>query len=129
VFPFLRRPRLGYHVLRLSVAGMMLMHGIAKLLRGIAGIEQRVAATGLPGELGYAVFLGEVVGPVLVISGFWVQLGALLMAANMIAAILLAHPHDVLALGRSGGWAIELQALFLFGSIAIALLAKPGKRG
>jgi putative oxidoreductase len=129
VLSLLHNPRLGYHVLRLSVAGMMLLHGIAKLTRGVSGIEHMLAARGVPGVIAYAVFVGEVGAPLLVIAGFWVQLAALVMAVNMVVAVALVHSHDVFALGRSGGWAIELQALFLFASIAIALLARPGRRG
>jgi putative oxidoreductase len=129
MFALIHHPRAGYHLLRLSVAGLMLMHGIAKLVRGVGGIEQMLVSKGLPGELAYGAYVGEVVGPLLVIANVWVPLGALLMAANMAVAIALAHPNDVFALGRGGGWAIELQALFLFGSLAIALLARPGRRG
>jgi putative oxidoreductase len=125
----LHQPRLGFHVLRLSVAGLMLMHGIAKLLRGVGGIEQMLVAKGLPGWFAYGAYVGEVLAPLLVIAGFWVQPAALLMAVNMLFAIYLAHAHEIVALGRGGGWAIELQALFLFGSVSIALLARPGPRG
>jgi putative oxidoreductase len=124
----LHQPRAAYHLLRLSVAGMMLFHGISKVLNGIGGIEARVVASGLPAPLAYGVYIGEVVAPLLVIANFWVQGAALVMAVNMVFAIALAHAGDVFAL-RRGAWAIELQALFLFGSVAVALLARPGSRG
>jgi putative oxidoreductase len=125
----LHQPRLAYHVLRLSVAGMLLMHGISKLVNGIGGIESRVVSAGLPAPLAYGVLVGEIVAPLLVIAGFWVQPAAIVMAVNMVFAVFLAHAGDVFRLGRGGGWAIELQALFLSGSIAIALMARPGTRG
>ena len=34
----------------------------------------------------------------------------------------LAHAGDVFKLGEQGGWAIELQGLFLFGALAVMLL-------
>jgi len=40
----------------------------------------------------------------------------------MLVAIALAHTDEVFTLGAQGGWAIELQALYLFGAVAIALL-------
>jgi putative oxidoreductase len=124
----LHQPRAAYHLLRLSVAGMILLHGISKVLNGIGGIEARVVASGLPAPVAYLVYVGEVVAPLLVIANFWVQGAALVMAVNMVFAIALAHAGDVFAL-RRGAWAIELQALFLFGSAAVALLARPGSRG
>ena len=70
----------------------------------------------------YGVFLGEVVGPLLVIVGLYTRLGALLMLGNMVVALALAHRAELFDIGPMGGWAIELQGLFLFGALAILLL-------
>ena len=51
--------------MRLSVSGMMLLHGVAKLRGGVDGIEARLGALGLPDFIAYGVFLGEVVAPLL----------------------------------------------------------------
>ncbi len=112
----------GKLVLRLSVGVLMLMHGVFKIGNGVDGIVGLAAKAGLPGQLGYLVYLGEVLAPLLVIIGLWTRPAALLMTVTMIVAIWLAHPNDLFALGGSGGWALELQGLFLFGSLAIALL-------
>ncbi|HUG22354.1 DoxX family protein [Piscinibacter sp.] len=126
----LHHPRIGYHLLRLSVAAMMLLHGIAKLMNGIDGIERMVVGKGLPAFVAYGVFIGEVLAPLLVLAGVWVGPAALLMAVNMVFAIGLAHTHEVLTLGKQGGWAIELQGLFFVSSLAIALMAPPfGRKG
>ena len=112
----------GKLVLRLALGGMMLMHGIAKLTGGVSGISGMLERVGMPGAFAYAVFLGEVVGPLLVIAGVWTRVGALLMAANMIVAVVLAHSGEIFTVGRTGGWAIELQAFFFFTSVAVALM-------
>lgn len=112
----------GKLVLRLSVGTLMLLHGIHKIRNGVQGIIDRVAAAGLPGELGYLVLVGEVLAPVLVIVGLWTRPAALMMAITMIVAVWLVHMNDLYLLTRTGGWALELQGLFLFGSLAIALL-------
>ena len=124
----LHQPRAAYHLLRLSVAAMMLLHGISKVLHGIGGIEARVVSHGFPAWLAYGVYVGEVLAPLLLIANVWVQGAAIVMAVNMVFATFLAHAGDVFAL-RRGAWAIELQALFLVGSVAVALLARPGSRG
>jgi putative oxidoreductase len=113
---------LGKLVLRLAVGTLMLMHGIHKLGAGVDGIVGLVAKAGLPGQLGYFVYVGEVLAPLLVIVGLWTRLAAFLMFVTMVVAVWLVHMNDLLLLTRNGGWALELQGLFLFGSLAIALL-------
>jgi putative oxidoreductase len=44
------------------------------------------------------------------------------MAINMVAAVLLAHTEQLFQVTKSGGWALELQGLYLAASIAVALL-------
>lgn len=112
----------GKLILRVSVALLMLLHGIAKLQGGVGGIAGMLAGYGLPGFLAYGVYLGEVVGPILVIIGLFTRIGALLMVGNMLVAIALAHMSELFTIGQMGGWALETQGLFLFGSVAIALL-------
>ncbi|WP_181298470.1 DoxX family protein [Pseudomonas sp. Q2-TVG4-2] len=113
---------IGKLVLRVSVALLILLHGIAKLQNGIDGIAGMLGGYGLPAFIAYGVYLGEVVGPVLVIIGLFTRIGALLMVGNMLFAFGLAHLQELFSLGQSGGWALELQGMFLFGSISIALL-------
>jgi putative oxidoreductase len=124
----LYHPKAGFLILRLSVAGLMLLHGIAKLMNGVAGIQGMLGKAGLPASVAYGVFLGEVIAPLMVIAGFWVGPAAIVMAINMVFAIVLAHSHQLFEITKTGGWALELQGLFLFGSIAIALMAPPSRR-
>jgi putative oxidoreductase len=124
----LYHPRAGYHLLRVSVALMLLLHGIGKVMNGIGGIEKMVVAHGQPAFLAYFVYVGEVIAPLLVLAGFWVGPAALVMAINMVVAVAMAHAGQVFQLGPQGGWAIELQGLFLVGSLAVALMAPPSSR-
>lgn len=113
---------IGKLILRVSVGVLILLHGIAKLQSGVGGIAGMLSGHGLPAFLAYGAYLGEVVGPVLVIIGLFTRVGALLMVGNMLVAFALAHMGDLFSLGQMGGWALELQGMFLFGSIAVALL-------
>jgi putative oxidoreductase len=117
---------IGKLVLRLTVAILMLLHGVAKIMGGVSGISGMLQGIGLPGALAYGVYLGEVVAPLLVIIGFYARVGALVMAVNMLAAIYLAHQADIFSLARGGGWALEPQAFFLFTALAVALIG-PGR--
>lgn len=113
----------GTALLRVTLGALMLFHGVHKLRHGIGGVMRQLEAHGLPTAMGYLVFLGEVVGPVLLIVGVFTRLAALSVTATMLFAIYLVHSDEVFQLSaKSGAWAIELQALFLFGSLAVALL-------
>jgi putative oxidoreductase len=68
------------------------------------------------------VFLGEVVAPLMVILGVYTRIGGLLMAGNMVFAIVLVHTGELFMLTQHGGWALELQGLYLFGALAILFL-------
>ncbi len=64
---------------------------------------------GLP-SLAYAVFLGEVVAPLFLLVGLYVVPAALVVAMNMLVALVLVHTNHFLQLSKSGGWALELPA-------------------
>jgi len=117
---------LGRLLLRLCLGGLVLFHGVAKLQGGIDGITQLVTANGLPAFVAYGVYLGELVAPVLIIIGWYSRIGSLLVAINMVFALYLAHRADVFKLAASGGYALELQALYLIVAIALALMG-PGR--
>lgn len=112
----------GKLILRLAVSGLLLMHGVAKLQNGIGFVQNQVNESGLPAFVAYGVYIGEVVAPVLVILGLLTRPAALIMAADMLGAIILGRRGDIGVRNMGGGWAIELEVLFLLGSIAIACL-------
>jgi putative oxidoreductase len=117
---------LGKLVLRLALGILILLHGIAKLRGGIGPIEGLVASAGLPAFVAWGVYVGEVLAPLLVIAGWYAVAGAAIIAVNMLFAIGLAHSAELLALGASGGWALELQGPYLATAVAVALLG-PGR--
>lgn len=117
---------IGKLILRLTLGILMLLHGIAKLRYGVAGIEDMLVSHGLPGFIAYGVFVGEIIAPLMVIAGWNARLGGFIMAATMVVAIALAHGSQLFDLGKQGGWALELQGFFLFTALAVALIG-PGK--
>lgn len=118
-------PQAGYRLLSWTVAGLMLFHGVHKLLHGgVDRIAEMLVASGLPGFIAYGVLIGEAAAPALVLAGFFVGPAAVVMAVNMLFAIGLAHGPQLLTLNdKTGGYALELQAFFLLGSLATALMA------
>ena len=75
--------------------------------------------SGLPEFMSYGAFIGEIIAPILIIIGYRARLSALFIALTMLIAILTTHAGEIFTLNQFGGWAIELQAFYLFGAIAI----------
>lgn len=112
----------GKLVLRLVLAAMLLFHGVAKLHNGIGFIADMLAKAGLPAVLGYGVYIGEVIAPLLILIGLFTRAAALVVAINMVVAVLLVHTSQFFTLDKTGGWALELQGMYFFTALAIALL-------
>ena len=119
---------LGKLILRFTLGVLILLHGIAKITGGTAGVEKMLEGAGLPSLIAAGVYVGEVLAPILVIIGFYARVGAALVVVNMLFAIMLAHRADLYVITKSGGWALELQAFFLFTALALALIG-PGRFG
>jgi len=116
----------GKLLLRMMVAGLMLFHGVDKLLHGPGGVRADLAQHGLPEFLAYGVYVGEVVAPAFVLVGAWTRLWALVYAVNIAFATLLVHARDFVHLAPTGGWAAELYAFYITAPIVVALLG-PGR--
>ena len=117
---------IGKLILRLTLGALILMHGIPKLMGGVGGLSGMITSAGLPAFIAYGVYIGEVIAPILVLLGWYSRIGAALIAINMLFAIGLAHAGEIFTIGKTGGWAIELQGMFLFTAIAVALIG-PGR--
>lgn len=113
---------LGKLLLRIAMGVLILFHGVSKLLHGLDAVSGAVAAAGLPALVAYGVYLGEVVAPILLLLGLWTRLAAVVVAINMLGAFALVHYTQIATLGVGGGWALELQGIYLLTALAIALL-------
>jgi putative oxidoreductase len=116
----------GKLVLRLALGLLVLLHGIAKIKGGVGFLTPMVQGIGLPPWFAYGVFLGEVLGPILVILGLFTRTGAFLIFANMLFAVALVHRPELLAMGKQGGYGLELQAMYLFTAFALIFMT-PGR--
>ena len=114
---------LGRLFLRLSVGGLLLLHGIAKFKSGNGFVEQMVGQAGLPSFVAYGVYVGEILAPALVIVGLFSRLAGIVIACDLLGAIMLGRQADVgTTVTSTGAWAIETEMLFLAGGLAIACL-------
>jgi putative oxidoreductase len=112
----------GKLVLRAALAILLLFHGVSKLIGGVGFITGMLAKAGLPPAVGYLVYIGEVVAPLLILLGIWTRAAALVVVVNMIVALLLVHTAQFFTMSQTGGWALELQGFYLASAIAVALL-------
>ena len=109
-------------LLRVALGVLILLHGVAKLAGGPDFVLGLVAKAGLPSFIGYGVYVGELVAPVLLIAGVWTRAAAAVVAINMVVAVLLVHTGEFFKLSKTGGWALELQGMFFIAAAVVALL-------
>lgn len=119
---FLRKNDIGRLLLRLAIGGLMLIHGLNKLLYGNESVNNILMSVGIPELFSFGVFIGEVIGPIMLIVGYKVRVGAAFVALNMLVAILLVHASQLAQVNELGGWMIELNALYLLGALTIIFL-------
>ena len=109
---------LGKLILRLALGVMFMLHGIAKIVSGPAGIVAMVQQAGLPGSVGYLVYVGELLAPLLVILGLWTR-----PAAVVIAMILMIVASNPLANFVSAHPTVKMLALAFLLLIGVVLIA------
>ena len=98
----LRNNDLGLLLLRLAIGGLMLFHGVHKLLFGVGPIGDMLAAA-------------------MIVVGLWTRLAAVVFAGNMVVAILMAHLSSISIDPMTGGLNIELPLLYLAGAVVLCL--------
>ncbi|MDR2511039.1 MAG: DoxX family protein [Bacteroidales bacterium] len=108
-------------MLRLAVGGLMLFHGVHKLLDGFAGIKAMLAASSLPDWLWFGVIVGELLAPVLLLLGVWTKIASLFVMGTMFFSMYIAFGMGSFELTKTGGLVAELNLLYLFAAFAILL--------
>ena len=117
------RDDLGKLVLRVTLGGILLFHGIFKLTHGVDWIRGPLGALGLPGFLAYGTYVAEVLAPILLFVGWKARLAALVIAFDMLMAIVLVlRPRLFTVNPGGGGWGIEVEGMILLVAVSVFLL-------
>ncbi|MGA2614781.1 MAG: DoxX family protein [Spirochaetia bacterium] len=113
---------IGKLILRLTTAGLILFHGVSKIIHGIPMIQGAVTGFHMPAFVAYGVYVGEVVAPLFIIAGLWTRIASLVVVFNMIMAILLEAHRNAFVLQRTGAWGLEAEAFYLLTALVIFLI-------
>jgi len=116
---FINNSDLGKLILRISIGSLMLFHGVNKLQHGYGVIAKMLVKARLPGYLSHGILIGELIAPLFMILGLYTRPAALLQVIVMGMAVYLVHTKELFSVSEHGGYALELQALYFFGALAV----------
>lgn len=119
--------RYGLAILRIVLGIAMLVHGWSKLSGGVGGVAGFFGTLGIPapGLMAWVVTIVELVGGILLIVGFLTQIAVILIALDMLGAILFAFLLRGAPFIENGAISWEKEAVFAAAALCIAL-AGPG---
>lgn len=113
---------LGKLILRITVGGLMLFHGISKIIHGVAWMQGPLSALHLPFFIAYGAYIGEVVAPVLIILGILTRVSGLVLSFDLLVAFILVAHARFLTITMGGGWGLQPDAFFFLTGITIFFL-------
>lgn len=109
-------------ILRITIGGLLLFHGIKKLIDGHDFIRMVLAEKGLPEFLWVGVPIAEVLAPLLIIFGIFTRSSAALIAFTMVMTIYLAYGGAGFELNQYGAFKVELNLFFFMTSVVLFFL-------
>ena len=122
----------GVFLLRVALGVMWISHALMKyVLFTIPGFAGFLSSLGMPPELAWPVFLAELVGGILIVTGVYARHIALLLIPVMVAAMSVHIPNGWVFSATGGGWEypafliVTSFALWLIGDGAFALRSRP----
>jgi putative oxidoreductase len=119
-----KRLQLALTFLRIVVALLMFVHGVARIYLGIVddfGGFLTLQGFPLGFYLAWAITIFEIVGSILLVIGFYVAPLAIIFAAHLLCGIFLVHLKDgwfVVGAGRNG---MEFSVLLITCFVALAI--------
>jgi putative oxidoreductase len=117
----------GLALLRIALGIAFLVHGWSKLSGGMDGVAGFFASLGIPAAalVAWIVMIVELVGGILLIVGFLTQIVGILLALDMLGAIIFAFLGRGAPFIEQGSISWEKELIFGIAALCIAL-AGPG---
>ena len=115
--------RYGLAILRVVPGIAMAIHGWSKLSCGVGGVAGFFGSLGIPapGLMAWVVTIVELVGGILLVVGFLTQIAGILIALNMLGAILFAFLLRGAPFIENGAITWEKEAVFGAAALCLAL--------
>ncbi|HEV2400890.1 MAG TPA: DoxX family protein [Candidatus Sulfotelmatobacter sp.] len=115
-------------VMRLTLGSIMTVHGYHKVFGGLQHFAHMVGGMGLPQWLGYVAAFTELLGGLLILTGFFTRAAAFAICIDLSVAIWKVHLHNGM-MGSPDHPGLELPlaaatiafALIFFGAGPIAI--------
>ncbi|MGU3494764.1 DoxX family protein [Xanthobacteraceae bacterium A53D] len=111
----------GALVLRVALGAMFISHAYLKLaVFTVAGFEGYLVSQGLPAALAWPIILGELVGGLAILVGFYGRVVSLALLPLLFGAVMVHAPNGWVFNATGGGW--EYPAFLAAAALAQGLL-------
>ncbi|QCI68149.1 DoxX family protein [Phreatobacter stygius] len=111
----------GLFALRLALGSMWIAHALLKyLVFTMPGFAGFLGSQGFPAFLAWPIFAAELVGGLLILTGFYGRQVSILLLPILVGAFLVHLPNGWLFTAAKGGW--EYPAFLILASLAHGLI-------
>ena len=113
----------GAFALRAALGFMFLAHAYLKVgVFGVAGFEGFLAQSGLPTVLAWPIIIGEALGGVAILTGFYSRVVSVALLPVLLGALVIHAPNGWVFNAPNGGW--EYPAFLAVAALAHALIGE-----
>ena len=112
-----------FRVLTIGLGALMLFHGVDKIVNGVDFTIPLLEAYNIPYAkyISYWVYVGEILAPILLISGYYIRIAGAIIVFDMIITLFLVYHDEILILTDHGSWSGETPLLYLIIGLALLL--------
>jgi len=116
----LTNPNYGALVARVSLGGILLSHGLLKVLVfTIPGTVGYFASLGLPSIAAYLTIFAEIAGGTAILLGLYTRLASLLSIPLLLGALWAHAGNGWVFSAEGGGWEFPLLLVLLAGAVTL----------
>lgn len=117
-------------VIRVAVAGNMLIHGISRTVTGgVSGFDEYLSSLGFPPYTAFLITAFELIAAMLIIINRWTSILSIIFCIELLMGIILVHGAEgwfVVGHGRNGS---EYSVLLMLCFMSMAVAYWPKREG